>query len=100
GHHLALIGFLQPLENDRGVQATGIGQNYLLNVRHAISSRRGITKTVDSSGADSLFTGARQLVTTRRHFLAAPRPGFRKPERPSCPPRPPVCRQPPLRSPR
>src|SRR5690606_36078038 len=38
GHHFAVVGVLQPLENHRGVQATGIGQNHLLNVRHAISS--------------------------------------------------------------
>src|SRR5690606_11951632 len=44
GHHFTVVGILQPLENHRGVQATGIGQNYLVNVRHAIAPR-GSTKT-------------------------------------------------------
>src|SRR5690606_12705371 len=38
GHHVTVVGVVQPLENRRGIQATGRGQNHLLNVRHAISS--------------------------------------------------------------
>ncbi len=34
GHHFAVIGVLQPLEDHRGVQATGIRQDYLLYVGH------------------------------------------------------------------
>src|SRR5690606_41496045 len=34
GHYFAVIGILQPLENHRGVQATGIRQDYLLYVGH------------------------------------------------------------------
>lgn len=31
GDHLAVVGFLKPLQDDGGVEATGIGQNYLGN---------------------------------------------------------------------
>ncbi len=34
GHHFAVISVLQPLEDHRGVQATGIRQDYLLYVGH------------------------------------------------------------------
>jgi hypothetical protein len=37
GHHFAVIGILQPLEDYRSIQATGIRQNYLVYVRHAIT---------------------------------------------------------------
>ncbi len=39
GHHFAVIGILQPLEDHRGVQAAGIRQDYLLHIRHAVRSR-------------------------------------------------------------
>jgi acid stress-induced BolA-like protein IbaG/YrbA len=29
GHHFAVVGILQPLEDDRGVQTAGIGENDL-----------------------------------------------------------------------
>ncbi len=34
GHHFAVIFVLQPLENDGGIEATGISQNHFLDVRH------------------------------------------------------------------
>ncbi len=36
GHHLAVIVFLQPLQDHRGIQATGIGQHHFFNrqLRH------------------------------------------------------------------
>ena len=41
GHHLAVIGFLQPFQNDRGVETAGIGQNDLLDIaRHEPSSSK------------------------------------------------------------
>ena len=39
GHHFAVIGILQPLQNYRGIQAAGIRQDYLLHIRHAITPR-------------------------------------------------------------
>ena len=34
GHHLALIVVLQPLQNHRRVQTTGVSQNHLLYITH------------------------------------------------------------------
>ena len=39
GHHLTVILVLQPLENYRGIQTTGIRQDNLLYVRHSITPR-------------------------------------------------------------
>ena len=36
-HHLTLIGILQPANDYRGIQATGIRQNHLFNIRHALA---------------------------------------------------------------
>src|SRR5690606_24392225 len=35
GHHLTLVGFLQPLDDYGGVQTSGISQNNLFDTRHA-----------------------------------------------------------------
>ena len=63
GHHFTVIGVLQPLENHRGVQATGIGQNYLLNVRHAISS----TGCTESLGFYRSWAGFYRGAPLRAH---------------------------------
>jgi len=75
GHHFAVIGVLQPLEDHRGVQATGIGQNYLLYVRHAIHSTglyenrgfywpcRGIYRGATRPGRQATFRGPRRSTT-------------------------------------
>ena len=35
GHHLAAVGFLQPFQDDRGVEPAGISEHHLLDVgRH------------------------------------------------------------------
>ena len=36
----AVIGVLQPFQDDRGVEAAGIGEHYFLDVRHCLRSRR------------------------------------------------------------
>ena len=36
GHHLAAVGVLQPPNNNGSIQATGIGQHHLFNIRHAL----------------------------------------------------------------
>src|SRR3990167_8605287 len=49
GHHFAVIGILQPLEDHGSVQATGICQDYLVYVGHAINSTGLCGKTDDST---------------------------------------------------
>src|SRR3989338_1878846 len=49
GHHFAVIGILQPLEDHGSVQATGICQDYLVYVGHAINSKGLCGKTDDST---------------------------------------------------
>ena len=39
GHHFAVVGILQPLENHRSIKAAGIRQYDLFYVRHAITPR-------------------------------------------------------------
>ncbi|MNQ88364.1 hypothetical protein D3C85_1036220 [compost metagenome] len=73
GHHFAVIGILQPLEDHRGVQATGISQDNLLHVRHAINSTGVVRKTRDSTDPGGQITVARQLMTTRRQILSTAR---------------------------
>ncbi len=34
GHHFAVIGVLQPFENDRGVEAAGIGEDDFFDIAH------------------------------------------------------------------
>ena len=41
GHHLAAVVGLQPLQDDRGVEAAGIGEHDLLGGRHRGASARG-----------------------------------------------------------
>lgn len=36
GDHLALVGVLQPFQDDRGVEAAGIGQHNFLDVAHGV----------------------------------------------------------------
>jgi hypothetical protein len=36
GDHLALIGVLQPFEDDRGVEAARIGEHDFLDVAHGV----------------------------------------------------------------
>ena len=35
-YHLALVGVLQPFQDDRGVEAAGIGEYYFLDVAHGV----------------------------------------------------------------
>ncbi len=37
GYHLTVIGILQPPNDDGSIQATGIGQHHLFNIRHALA---------------------------------------------------------------
>src|SRR3990167_1967769 len=69
GHHFAVIGVLQPLEDHGSVQATGICQDYLVYVGHAINSTGLCGKTRDSTGLGGQFTGPRQPETTKRQLL-------------------------------
>ncbi len=39
GHHFALIGVLQPLQDHRSIQATGIGQYHFIDVCHRLLSQ-------------------------------------------------------------
>ena len=39
GHYLAVVGVLQPLENDRGIEAARIGENNFLGFTHCIFLR-------------------------------------------------------------
>ena len=52
GHHLALVGVLQPTEDDRGVEAAGIGQNDLLDAAAHNGSREDyVTKGIERPGS-------------------------------------------------
>ena len=44
GDHFAVVGFLQPLDDHGGIQATGIGQHHLVDIRHASLQELAIRK--------------------------------------------------------
>ena len=42
GHDFAVVGVLQPLEDDRGIQSAGIGEDDFLDFAHFIFSVRNL----------------------------------------------------------
>ena len=44
GHHFALIHVLQPFQDDRGIQATRIGQHDFLDIGHIAAFKNGERK--------------------------------------------------------
>ena len=73
GHHLGAVGGLQPLEDDRGVEPAGVGENDLLDVGHRLlplreggrgrrligRGRRRRQAALDSTQCQAAASGAR-----------------------------------------